>query len=310
MKVQLPKSGFFKRMRIYFSEMYPIPTRIFSSIIICISFVSFLLRVHSVQAPIFSLYTLLGIWNVFALMLILRLMDELKDKDIDFALFHHRPLPSGRVLESDITFSLIVIITFYLAANLLAVKVFWMALFVLGYSLLMFKYFFIPHILRKYLLLNVATHNPFFPITFIYLLILFSVGYGLPLKDINWQFSLLMIVAYWAMFFSWEISRKIRSHEEENAYVTYSQIFGSSGAVLVASGSQIITLGIGLYFYWVLSLSGIFLTILLTGYVMTVWGYVRFLLNPNPVTSKLKPFAERYIFTVLIAHFIEHGLLI
>lgn len=309
MMLQLPKQGFLKRVRIYLAEMYPLPIRLFSSGLLYISFVAFLGRVHAVQTPIFSLYTLIGIWNVFALTLILRLMDELKDGEIDRELFSDRPLPSGKVLESDISFSLVAVIVLYLAANMWVGAALWMAIFVLGYSLLMFKYFFISRIMRKNVLLALATHNPIIPIMLFYVLILFSVEHHLNLTNLNWPSSLLVIVVYWAPFFAWEIARKIRSQEEENTYVTYSQIFGRLGAVLVAGAAQTIAFGIGLYFYRTLSLSGIFLAILLAGYGMTMWGHTRFLFNPTRVTSKLKPFAERYILSVLTANILEHGLL-
>jgi 4-hydroxybenzoate polyprenyltransferase len=256
---------------------------------------------------IFSPSTFIGIWNIFTLLLILRLMDELKDGKIDQELFQQRPVPSGKVLESDIWFSLAVVIVLYLAANLWVGGVLWMPLVVLGYSLLMFRYFFIPRVLRKHLLLNLATHNPIIPIMLSYLVILFSVERQLPWRNMRWSSIALLIAMYWSMSFAWEIARKIRSQEEENAYVTYSQILGRVGAVLAAGTAQTIAFSIGLYFYWTLSFSKVFLAILSVGYGMTMWGHVRFILRPNPVTSKLKPFAERYILSVFIARIVQYA---
>ena len=51
----------------------------------------------------------------------LRLMDELKDQEVDRALFRDRPLPSGRIHEADIVFTLWVGIALFLAPNLAAV---------------------------------------------------------------------------------------------------------------------------------------------------------------------------------------------
>jgi hypothetical protein len=137
-----------------------------------------------------------------------------------------------------------------------------------------------------------------------YVLILFSAAHGLTLIDMDWTFSFLLLSMYWAMFFAWEVSRKIRSQEEENAYVTYSQIFGPLGAVLVAGVAQTIAFVIGIYFFYSLSLPGIFLAILMVGYGITMWGHVRFIFNPNPVTSKLKLFAEQYIVSVVVAQIV------
>ena len=307
--IGLPEKGYFRRMRIYLKEMYPPGQRFISAAICYVGFVALVGRIHSLSLSLLSPYTLLGIWNIFALLLILRLMDELKDRDIDLELFKERPVPSGRVLESDISFSLVSMIIIYLAANIWVGKVFWMAVAVLAYALLMFKYFFIPRILRKYLLLNLATHNPIVALMLFHVVILFSSQYSLSLKRFDWTSLLLQVALFWAMFFAWEIGRKIRSKEEENEYVTYSQIFGRKGAVLVTGGAQTITFIIALYFLRMLTLSWVFIVILATGYVVTMWAHLRFVFKPNPVTSKLQSFGERYIVSVLVAFIIDHFLL-
>lgn len=303
--VALPKTGYFKRMRVYFAEMYPVVPRLLTATLLYLSFVGLLGRIHKVQLSLFSGFTLLGIWNIFAIFLILRLMDELKDKETDLELFRERPLPSGRVLESDISFSLAVMFGSYLAANIWIGKMFWMAAALLGYSVLMFKYFFIPKILRRYLLLNLATHNPIIPLTLLYVVVLFSLEHGLRLQGLNWSFSLLLIAMYWAMGFAWEIARKIRSREEENAYVTYSQILGRLGAVLLAGVAQTVTFLIGLYFYHSLSLSWPFVAILAAGYAAAVGAHGRFVFNPNRITSRLKPSAEWFMMSLFVALLVD-----
>jgi len=297
----LPQKGYFKRMRFYLKEMYPLGIRLIYAAILYTSFILFLGKIHNLRLPLFSPYNLLGIWNIFAILLILRLMDELKDKEIDLKLFKKRPLPSGKVLESDISFSLITIIVLYLGANLWNPKAFWAVAVVLGYSLLMFKYFFIPRLLRRYLLPNLATHNPIIALILLNIVILFTVQQDLSMNDLSWASLLLLIAMYWAMFFAWEISRKIRSKEEENEYVTYSQIFGRFGAVFVAGSAQTITIIIAFYFLHKFSLSWLFTAILVIGYAITIGAHARFVLKPNPKTSKLKPFGEMYILSITIA---------
>lgn len=294
-------------MRIYFSEMYPLPARLLAVALLNVSFVSFLERIHGVKTMIFSWGTFVGIWSIFSLLLILRLMDELKDKEIDRDLFRQRPVPSGKVFEPDIWFTLSLVIVLYLTINLLMGQVLWMSLAVLGYTFLMFKYFFIPRLLRQHLLLNLATHNPVIPIMLLYLVRLFSTAHQLAWRNVRWGSTLLLIIMYWSMSFAWEISRKIRSVEEENAYVTYSRIFGRIGAVSVAGSAQTIAIVLGLYFYLTLSFSNLFLVILSLGYLLTMWGHIRFLLRPTPVTSKLKPFAERYMLSVFIARIVQYA---
>ncbi len=300
--------GFAGRMRVYLGEMYPVPLRLAMSALLCLSFLTFLARIHDRRPSLLSFHTISGILGIFSFGLILRLMDELKDREIDRELFHGRPLPSGRVLESDIKVSLAVIIGFYLLVNAWMGKAFGMALVLLSYSLLMFKFFFIPRILKRYLLLNLATHNPVVPLMHLYIVFVFSVEHHLSLRQIDWPPTLLLIAMFWSMLFAWEIDRKIRSREEENAYVTYSQILGRHGAVFLAGGAQTLTFAIGLYLYRSLSLSLAFPALMAIGYVRTVWAHTRFILNPSSITSKLKPFAEQYVLAVLLARLLDYAI--
>jgi len=301
----LPKPGYLRRMHLYWAEMFPLPKALLTAMLQYIGFNWMLCRIHGVQLSLLSPFALVGIWTTFGFLLILRLMDELKDKEIDLALFRDRPVPSGRVLESDIRFSLVAMISLMLAANLWAGRIFLASVGLLCYALLMFEYFFIPNVLRKYLLLNLAIHNPFTALVFLYVTVLFSEQYHLSLHQINWSSVLIVILTFWAMVFAWEISRKIRSGEEENDYVTYSQLLGRVGSVIAAAGAQTLTFLLALHFYYSLSMSRAFAAILVIGYAATMYGHVRFLVRPDPITSRLKPFAERYILCVLFAFVVD-----
>lgn len=304
----LPKSGYAARMAIYLSEMYPIPEHLLVSSLLYISIAVFVRSTHDLGSPVGLGFAVSGIASLFAIMLMIRLMDELKDRIIDLRLFPERPFPSGKVLESDITFSIIALSVLFVCANLWVGTPAWVVAMVLGYSLLMFKHFFIPHKLRENLLLTLATHNVFVPIVYVYVLTLVANENGLALASFNWS-AVLLVLMYWAMSFAWEIARKIRAAEEENAYVTYSRIFGPTRAVLVAGFAQTASFAIGLYFYRVFSLSAIFLALLALGYATAIAGHARFVRRPSPASSKLRPFAEAFILCVLIAHSVEHGLL-
>ena len=306
---ELPKTGYFLRMRIYLAEMYPIPRQLLVAALLYTSIAAFMRSTNQIRTPGIPLFTFVGIWSLFAVALMIRLMDELKDREIDSRLFGARPLPSGRVLESDIRFSLVVVILLYIAANALLGRALCAAFVVLGYSLLMFKHFFLPRVLRENLLLTLATHNLFVPIVYLYVLALFAIENRLTFTALKWPLPLLLVAMYWAMSFAWEIARKIRAPGEETAYVTYSQIFGPTGAVLIACGAQTVSFAIGLYLYRNLSLSPLFLSLLVAGYGAALWGYARFILSPSPLTSNLRPLAEIFIICVLIGGVTDHALL-
>lgn len=307
--VRLPRQGYFGRMRAYLREMYPIPSRLFASALLYASFVALLGRIHGVHVSWLSGWTAVGIWSVFSISLILRLMDELKDRQIDRELFPDRPLPSGRVRASDVALTLTSLIVLLATVNAPTGKTFWVSLFVLTYTFLMFRHFFMPEVLRANLLLTLATHNPIVPITLLYVLSLFSTAHRLDLHNVNWLATSLVITMYWMAFLAWEVARKIRAPEEENAYVTYSRLFGLRGAVLAAVAAQTVAFSIGFYFYGPhLLFSAVPLAILAAGYGLAIWGHARFLLSPSTATSNLKPFVEGFILSLLIAGVVDYGL--
>ncbi len=306
MLLAIKYNGFITRIGIYLKEMFPIPQRIIYSMLMYISFVIIASKIHSVTLDAASPIHLIGIVNVFTILLILRLMDELKDKDLDEDLFSERPLPSGRVRESDISFSLIALIVLFITINVFNWVTLFAALMVLCYTLLMFRYFFIPKILRKYLLLNLATHNPVIPIIIIFLWIMFGAQNDLPLNSLINQYSVLLVVWFWSLFFSWEITRKIKSPEEENEYVTYSQIFGFIGAVIIAAVVQTLTYIISIHFFLIFNLSWLYFLTVTFAYIIVISGHVRFIHTPNSSTSKLKYFTEAYILTLFLAVIIDY----
>jgi 4-hydroxybenzoate polyprenyltransferase len=293
-------------MKVYLAKMYPLPRFLGYWALLYLAFTILLAGIHGVQPHLFSWFSATAITTLFLFGLILRLMDELKDRDIDRELFSDRPLPSGRVLESDIKISLGAIMVIFFLVNAWMIKLLLMALILLGYSLLMFRFFFIPAILRRYLLLALTTHNPVVALTLLYLVVVFAAAHGLPLAAIHWPQTLLLILMFWSMLFAWEVSRKIRAPEEETAYVTYSRILGRPGAVLLAAGPQTASFVIGLYLYKSLALSPVFLALLVMGYGRTVWAHLRFLVYPSPVTSKLKPYAEQYTLTMALAVVLDY----
>ncbi|MFQ5991522.1 MAG: hypothetical protein ACE5NA_03695 [Nitrospiraceae bacterium] len=295
-------------MRTYLREMYPIPSRLLASGLVYTSFVGLLGRIHGVRVPWLSGYTAVGTWSIFSVSLILRLMDELKDRQIDRQLFPKRPLPSGKVRESDIALTLTLLTVLFVVVNVPTGKTFWVSLLVLTYTFLMFRHFFMPGILRANLFLTLATHNPIIPITLGYVVSLFCTAYQLELRNLHWFATTLVISMYWLAFLAWEVARKIRAAEEENAYITYSQLLGRRGAVLLAGTAQTVAFGIGLYFYVLPVFSAVPVAILAAGYGLAIGGHARFLLSPSATTSKLKPFAEWYIRSHLVAAVVDHGL--
>jgi len=302
--------AYLKRMRIYFAEMFSIPQHALLAFLIYLSIAVFAGWVHKVGVTFVSWDSLLGAWSIFGLWLVLRLMDELKDEDIDSELFPHRPVPSGRVSKADIQGTLAGAMLLYLSTHALAGAALWTALFVLGYSVLMFKRFFAPEVLRQSLVITLVTHNPIVPLMLAQCFVIFAVNHGLALNELRWGLIAPFIVMLWLPLLAWELARKIRSPEEETAYVTYSRLFGHVGAVVLTGGVQTIAFCIGLYFCSRFSLSSAYLAILALGLGLTYLGYLRFLLHPSPQTAKLKYYAVAFLVSTELAQLIEFGRLV
>lgn len=297
------------RMAIYLSEMMPLPGHSVIALLTYAGIAGFAREVQGLTTSILTIPSLVGAWSVLNVFLMLRLMDELKDRDIDRELFPDRPLPAGRVCESDIKISLVLTIIIFVAANLLVVAAVWSALIVLGYALLMFRLFFIPAILRRSLPLSLATHAPIVPLLVLHGFSIFAAEHALSFRHLNWILIAPFVVMIWAGFESWELSRKIRSPEEEGAYVTYSRVFGRVGSVLIASGVELLSTAIGVCLFVVFGLSGIYLVILAVGLAVALWANGRFLIWPSPRTSNLKPFAAAFCISVLLAQTVEFALI-
>ena len=293
--------GYFFRMHDYLREMLPIPRHALLAALAAIGVVGFTTTVQSAHAILSSAAVLSVAWNVFAMLMILRLMDELKDAAIDRRLFPERPLPSGRVSERDIRISLGATASLYILANLYSAAAAISALLVLGYALLMFKRFFAPALLERSLPITLATHTPIVPVIWSQAFIAAASAQGIALSDMRWGPIALYVAMMWLAMLGWELSRKIRSTEEESEYVTYSQLLGRAGAVTLATGVQTGAALIALFFWSHLGLGFPYLALVALGWAVSCWGHARFLIRPDRRTSKLKPYASAFIIGLVLA---------
>lgn len=293
--------GYFLRMHDYLREMLPIPRHALVAALAAIGIAGFTATVQSTHAILSPAAVLSVAWNVFAMLVILRLMDELKDAAIDRRLFPQRPLSSGRVSERDIRIGLGAIASLYLLSNLYSAATTISALLVLGYSMLMFKRFFAPALLERSLPITLATHTPVVPIIWSQAFVAAASAQGILLSDLRWGLVVLYVAMLWLAMLGWELSRKIRCAEEESEYVTYSQILGRTGAVMLALGVQTGAALIGVFFWLRMSLGFAYLALVALGWTVSCWGHARFLIRPDRRTSRLKPYASALIIGLVLA---------
>jgi len=295
------------RMRGYLREMFPLPGHLAFSVLASAGTAAFVRSVQGGDIPFAAAAVASPAWNIFATLLILRLMDELKDRDIDRRLFPERPLPSGRVLESDIRRSLAGAIVLYLGANAYAAQVFLSAVLVLGYAGLMFRRFFAPTLLERSLPLTLATHTPVVPLLLLQAHIAAADRLGVPLGNLRWAAILPAVAMIWLSILGWEVARKIRAPREETAYVTYSQILGPAGAVAAAATAQGLAVLLGAHLSARLGLPALYPAALGAAWLLCAAAYARFLRRPDPTTSRLRPYAAAFVFAVLLAQLCAFG---
>jgi 4-hydroxybenzoate polyprenyltransferase len=295
-------------MRVYLGELFPLPGHLALALVAGAGTAAFVRRVQGGGAPLTAAAVASPAWNIFATLLILRLMDELKDRDIDRRLFPARPLPSGRVLESDVRRSLVTTIVLYLAANAHAWPVFLSAALVLGYSVLMYRRFFAPALLERSLPITLATHTPSAPLMLLQAHLAAADRLGIPVAELPWAAILPAVGMGWSALLGWELARKIRAPAEETAYVTYSRLLGPAGAVAAAAAAQGLAVLLGLHLAVRFRLPPWHPVVLVGAWLLCVAAYARFLRRPDPSTSRLRPYAAAFVFAVLLAHLGAFGL--
>lgn len=160
----------------------------------------------------------------------LRLFDEIKDYETDKIIKPHRPLPRGLITinETYATIAALVILelVFFYIVN---TRHFWFYFIPLIYSFLMFKEFFIGEKFRPYLTTYAVTHTF---VTLLFTMILFLGMFEWPVSKLpNLKLLLQMALNNWILFNIFEFGRKsYQAHNEKSDELTYSNLFGKSGA--------------------------------------------------------------------------------
>ncbi len=288
-----------KRLWGYAVEMYPLHVNVPYSFMLFFGYYLLLQAIYAVKPLEITKAGLLGAVTLACFTLLLRVFDEFKDYEHDVKLFPHRPLPSGRVTKADLQ-----VLGWTLVAVMTALNVYLGGKALIGYGILMafgflmLKFFFLPDLHRQSLLLTLATHNPVALFTHLYVFAVFLQEHPVDRFPPGAWLGILM---FWGLIFAWETGRKIRSPEEEDEYVTYSQIFGTKRAPLVPAAALTLSFGIAVWFAWTLQLSPILPVVLALAWTYAMTGLSRFVKAPSPATSKLRPYVETASLVLYVA---------
>jgi 4-hydroxybenzoate polyprenyltransferase len=220
----------FKRLHDYLKEMYPVPSRLVASFGLFAGIYATTLFVQNQSYEGLQYIEVIGVLTVFGILLSLRIADEFKDAETDKVNFPQRALPSGRVRKSDLKILAGITVIILVVANVLFMPNPLFFLAVAAYGGLMTAWFFAKKYIQPNLLLALLTHNPVQLLLVYYVISIAGAVYGFPVFTLP---VFLVAFIFYIPGLAWELSRKIRAPKEENQYVTYSQIFGRSRAILI-----------------------------------------------------------------------------
>lgn len=182
---------------------------------------------------------------LFLFLFRLRLFDEFKDYHHDKEHYQHRPVPRGLVTLKELKMAVFVVIFFeFVVAVTAGGTPFLLFLFTFGYSLLMFKEFFVQRWLRRHFTAYIASHE-------IILIPLFFYIYAI--NGLQWTAGLALFFCALTAFlggqlFLLEVTRKVRPlHLEIKSKDTYTAQYGVVGACVLVLTLALIS--ISSFFY-------------------------------------------------------------
>lgn len=278
-----------KRLNIYFREMYPILPRLLLGLIIFGEIYFIILLNDGIKDFHINHQEAIGAFTIFAFLMWLRIADDFKDYEVDQVLFKDRPLPSGKVLKSDLLVVCVVVQAAAVALNFLYMNNLGFFVLLYFYGFLMSKWFFKKKTIQKSLPLALVTHNPVQMFVNLYTISFTCIKYNLSPMNLT---TLLVLFTLYFPSLIWEISRKIKAPEDENDYTTYSKLFGykkTTRFILYLTLADIIT---NIILVWNLNKVSVGLFVLLVGWM--TFTFFEFMKNPS--RYRLVSKVERYTY--------------
>ncbi len=161
----------------------------------------------------------------------LRFYDEIKDYELDVVINPTRPLPRGLLsidqVKSAIEKVIVIELLIYYGVNLPALVAMGITI---GYSLLMYKEFFIPKLIRPHLTTYATSHTI---VTFFLSISIFSAFTNTYFWNLDKEYYYFSLTS-WLIFNIFELGRKVfQPNEEREGVESYSLVWGRWGAVIL-----------------------------------------------------------------------------
>ncbi|MDF7799918.1 UbiA family prenyltransferase [Pontiellaceae bacterium B1224] len=305
------ESPFGQRLGAYLAERFPLPNHI------CMVVIYFLANQFLAQVlgnpgePLrIGWFTLLGMVFLFCIFFHLRVFDEHKDYADDCLHYPDRILTRGLITLTHL--KILGGIALVLELSCAAVSG-WPAVVAVVvtiiFSWIMLHEFFVRNWLRAHFMIYAVSHMLIMPLM---TATIFSFTMQRPFWEAPWLFWAYAAADFFA-FANWEISRKIRLPEDEiDGVSSYSKEFGMFAACNVVLALRILNTGLAWIVGIYLHLGFFYYAGLIVLFLITLFGLLRFRLNPTRKTAKsLEAYGGSYIilfYFVLAAElFRTHG---
>ncbi len=278
-----------KRLYIYFKERYPILQMLLIGAVVFCEIYFIILLNNGVTEFSLGIQEIVGAFTVFAFLMWLRVADDLKDYETDKKLFKDRPLPSGRTKIKDVVIACSIVQAIAIILNIIFMNNIIFLIILYFYGFLMSKWFFQKSKIQPSLPLALVTHNPVQAIVNLYIISFTVIKYSIT------PISLVNVMALFTLYFPaliWEVSRKIRAPKDENAYTTYSKLFGYKKATKFVMVVTLMDLATNLILVFNLNKVSMAVLVLLASWM--VWKFLQFI--KKPTRFKLVDKVERYTF--------------
>jgi 4-hydroxybenzoate polyprenyltransferase len=294
-----------RRLGAYLRERFPLG----GNVLLIVSYYSsnqFLAHAltHPGDPMSYSLRSLLGAVMLLCMFFHLRVFDEHKDFAEDSRHYPHRVLQRGLISLRDLKIlgGLALAIELVLAVALGPATVV-AALCAIGFSVLMLKEFFVGPWLRRHFLTYAVSHMLIMPL---FALAVFSAATGrYPWEAPAW-YVLYAFVGFFVTF-NWEVSRKIRSPDQEIEGVdSYTKVFGTYGAAYIVLLIRVIDTALVALVGHHLGLSPWFYGVLVALFAVCLTGFLQYRLRTNAQTAKrMEWYAGMYIIAFDLALAVE-----
>ena len=198
----------------------------------------------------------------------------------------------GKVKLSDLKIVWIISVVTMIIINMFYIKSFIFFTITLVYGLLMCKDFFLKKYIENNIILTLVTHNPVVIILNLYLLSVFCNMHNLQIFNAT---NMLIVSFFWFPGLIYEFTRKIKSKEEETRYETYSKIFGSKKASIIALVVITIQLLLLMYINNMIHLKTLFISLFIVIYCILFGIYMIFIHNPIKENNLIKKCSQVYV---------------